>query len=180
MNKHLKLVRDFHDAFSFPLAEKGVQTHLSDMDIIMHQSLLMEEGSEVMKAIKKGEMAEILAGLVELAYSALGAIAMRGEDVTDRPVSWQHDGYVISVMRLLSDKINNCTSGNTDHYSEVYCSCVHLARSFLNADFDKAFQVVHENNMTKLDESGKVIYEYAGKIRKLKPFKAPELSECLY
>jgi hypothetical protein len=51
--------------------------HLSDMDIIMRQALLMEAGSEIFKAIKAGEMAEILAGLIDLSYSALGAIAMR-------------------------------------------------------------------------------------------------------
>lgn len=161
MNKHLKLVREFHGTVSFPQAEHGKHLHLSDMDIVMRQALLMEEGSAVLKAIKAGDMVEILAGLVNLAYCALAGVAVQGDDVTDRPVTWQHDGFVVSIMRILSDKINNCTSGSTDDYSAVYCLCSHLASSFINADFDKAFQMVHDGKMSKQG-------------------KEPDLSECLF
>ncbi len=161
MNKHLKLVREFHDTFSLPQAEHGANARLSDMDIVMRQALLMDEGSAVLKAIKAGDMVEILAGLVNLAYCALGAIAMRGSDVTDRPVTWRHDGFILSIIRILSDRINNCTSGNTDDYSAVYCLCAHLSSSFINADFNKAFQAVHDGKMSK-------------------PATTPDLSECLF
>jgi hypothetical protein len=180
MNKQLKLVREFHDAFSIPQAEHGKNVRLSEMDIIMRQALLMEEGSGLFRAIKAGDMVEILAGMINLAYCALGAVAIQGADVLDRPVSWQHDGFVISLMRLFSDKINNCTSGNPDNYSEVYCLCVYLSRSFINADFDKAFQMVHDSKMSRLDKTGKLISENAEEIRKSKFFKVPDLSDCLY
>ncbi len=161
MNKHLKLVREFNDTFSFPQAEQGVNVRLSDMDIIMRQAVLMEDGSAVLKAIKVGDMVEILAGLVNLAYGALGAIALCGGDVTDRPVTWRHDGFVLSIMRILSDKIDHCSSGNVDDYSEVYCLCAHLSRNFINADFDKALQMIHDGKMSR-------------------SVKVPDLSECLY
>ena len=77
MNKHLKLVREFHDALSFPQAEQGENAHLSEMDIIMRQALLMEDGSELFRAIKAGDMVEILAGMIDLAYCALCAIAIQ-------------------------------------------------------------------------------------------------------
>jgi len=180
MNEHLTLVRAFHDAFSFPQAKHGADEPLSDMDIIMRQALLMEEGAEVFKALAAAGMVAILDGLVDLGYYALGGLAMRGVDIVEQPVSWRHDGYVLSVMRLLSDTINNCATGSAESYSELYCTCVHLARSFLNADFDKAFRMVHESNMSRLDERGRPIHENAWKIRKSKLFKAPDLSECLY
>ncbi len=180
MNKHLKLVREFHDAFSFPQAEHGATAKLSEMDIIMRQALLMDEGSEVLKAIKAGDMVEILASMIDLAYCALGAIAIQGADVLDRPVSWQHDGFVISLMRLFSDKINNCASGSPDNYSEVYCLCVHLSRSFINADFDKAFQMVHDSKMSWLDSCGTLIHENVEEILNSKFFNTPDLSDCLY
>jgi Phosphoribosyl-ATP pyrophosphohydrolase len=180
MNTHLKLVREFHDAFSCPQAEHGASARLSEMDIIMRQALLMEEGSELFRAIKAGDMVEILAGMIDLAYCALGAIAIQGADVLDRPVSWQHDGFVISLMRLFSGKINNCTSGSPDNYSEVYCLCAYLSRSFINADFDKAFQMVHDSKMSTLGKSGKLTNENAEKILKSKFFKTPDLSDCLY
>jgi hypothetical protein len=180
MNKHLKLVREFHDAFSFPQAAHGENVKLSEMAIIIRQALLMEEGSALFRAFKAGDMVEILAGMINLSYCALGAIAIQGADVLERPVSWQHDGFVISLMRLFSDKINNCASGNPDNYSEVYCLCAYLSRSFINADFDKAFQMVHDNKMSQLGKSGKLICENAEEIQKSKFFKTPDLSECLY
>lgn len=180
MNKHLKLVREFHDAFSLSQATHGGNVKLSEMDIIMRQALLMEEGSELFRAIKAGDMVQILAGMINLSYCALGAIAIEGADVLDRPVSWQHDGFVISLMRLFSDKINNCASGSADNYSDVYCLCVYLSRSFINADFDKAFQMVHDNRMSRLDKSGKLSDKNREEIHKSKFFKIPDLSDCLY
>ena len=180
MNKHLKLVREFHDAFSFHQAEHGANRRLPEMDIIMRQALLMEEGRALLKAIKAGDMVEVLAGMINLAYCALGAIAIQGVDVLDQPVSWQHDGFVISLMRLFSDKINNCASGNPDNYAEVYCLCVYLSRSFINADFDKAFRMVHDSKMFRLDKSCKLTDENAEEIPTSKFFKTPDLSDCLY
>ena len=180
MNTHLKLVREFHDAFSFHQAEHGANRRLPEMDIIMRQALLMEEGSALLKAIKAGDMVEILAGMINLAYSALGAIAVQGADVLDRPVSWQHDGFIISLMRLFSNKINNCASGSPENYSEVYCLCVYLSRSFINADFDKTFQMVHDSKMSALDKTGKLICENHEEILRSKFFKTPDLSDCLY
>jgi len=81
MNKHLKLVREFRDAFSLPQAANGENVKLSEMDIIMRQALLMEEGSELFRAIKAGDMVQILAGMINLSYCALGAIAIEGADV---------------------------------------------------------------------------------------------------
>jgi hypothetical protein len=180
MNKHLKLVREFHDEFSIPQAEHGVKMRLSEMAIIMRQALLMEEGSELFKAIKAGDMVEILAGMINLAYCALSAVAIQGADVIDQPVSWQHDGSVISLMRLFSDKINHCASGSPDNYSDVYCLCVYLSRSFINADFDKTFQMVHDSKMSGLDKTGKPICENPEEILRSKFFKTPDLSDCLY
>lgn len=161
MNKHLKLVREFHDTFSLPQAEHGAKERLSDMDIVMRQALLMDEGSAVLKAITAGDMVKILTELVNLAYCALSTIAMRGDDVVDYPVTWRHDGFILSIIRILSDKINNCTSGSTDDYSAVYCLCAHLSSSFINADFNKAFQMIHDCKIAK-------------------EVKEPDLSACLF
>lgn len=149
MNKHLKLVREFNDTFSIQQAEHGANQQLHDLDIVMNQALLMEGGSKVFKAIKTGDMVQILAGLSDLAYSALSAVAMRGDDVTECPITWRYDGLILSVLRELSNKINDCTSGNTEDYSHVYCFCCYLASTFTNADFDKALQLIHDAKMAK-------------------------------
>ncbi len=180
MNEHLKSVREFHDLLIFPQAASGTTLRLSDMDIIQYQALMMEAGSEVLKAIKAGEMAEILLGLVDLAYIALAAIAKQGGDVIEQPISWRLDGFVLSAMQIVSDKINHCTSGDVDKYSAVYCLCFHLARGFVNADFDKAFQCVHQQTLCRLKMSGESFYSDADNLRTSKLKKSPDLSECLY
>jgi hypothetical protein len=78
MNKHLKLVREINDAFSFPQAGHGENVRLSEMDIILRQALLMEEGSLLLRAIKAGEMTEILAGMVNLSCSAWVLLLFKG------------------------------------------------------------------------------------------------------
>lgn len=176
MNKHLQSVREFRDTFTLPQATYGTQGHLSDMDIIMRLAWLMEAGSEVLRALKKGDMAEILARLVGLAYCALGAIAMQGGDVIERPVLWRHDGSVLSVMQLLSDTINRCTSGKIEDYSAIYCACAHLTGSFLNADFDRALQTFHTGLMETCKGHG-VDFDRDGE--SVKGITA-DLSDCLY
>lgn len=180
MNAHLNAVRQFHGALLFQQAEPGATERMTDMDVIRYQALLMEAGSEVLKAIKAGEMSEILLGLVDLAYAALAAIARQGGEVTDQPVTWRLDGYVLSVMQIVSDKISHCTSGEAKDYSAVYCLCVHLARGFVNADFDKAFQRVHQLNMSRVQVSGESLYSDTDKLRSSKLQKSPDLNECLY
>lgn len=160
MNKHLKLIQDLTPSTS--------TAHFSDMDIVKHQALLMQAGSCVFKAIKVGDMVEILLGLMNLATTAIEAISARGGDVEELPVTWRHDGSVISVMRTMSDKINQCSSGTAEDYSAVYCLCMHLTRHFINADFDKAFQTMIDFKTAK---------SAAGK---LESSTAPDLSDCLY
>lgn len=59
MNPHLALIK------TNPSHPKSTQAEsLSEIDIILFQALLMEAGSASFKAMKSGEIAEILAGLV--------------------------------------------------------------------------------------------------------------------
>lgn len=171
MNKHLQLVRDFHAAYSVPQAEFGSEGHLSDMEIITRQALLMDEGAELLNAFKRGDMAHVLAGLVNLAYASLTVVALQGCDVAEASVGWKHDGLVISIMRALSEKIHASSSGKSEDYSALYCLCVQLTRDFLNADFDKAFEVVHDSRLAEIQTH---------RVHPSKHFKTPDLSDCLF
>jgi len=52
MNNHLKLVREFHSAFTLPQAEHGENKSLPEMTIIFRQALLMEEGVGFLERLK--------------------------------------------------------------------------------------------------------------------------------
>lgn len=172
MNKHLQYVRNYRENFSLPQAEFGGPGHMSDMDIVLCQAVLLESGSETFRSLKKGDMSEILGDLAQLAYCALNPVAMQGGDVIERRVFWRHDGSILSVMRLLSDNIHRCSSGLVIDYSTLYCSCKHLACNFLNADFDRAMQLFHEAQMA--DTRGLRSFDQ----RLASP--TADFSECLY
>lgn len=178
MNAHLQLVREFHQRFGIDQPEYPETANLSTMDIVMRQALLMDCASEACKAITSGDLAKILAGLVDLAYNALAAIACQGGDVVNTSVNWRQDGSVLSVVKALSDRVNQCTSGEGVHYSALYNLCVQLARGFVNADFDKAFRLVHGNLMAKA--SGGVSRNYEQRIEHETLPLAPDLSDALY
>lgn len=180
MHKNLQKVRDFHEKFGIEQAEHLETADLSDMDIIMRQALLMDCGSEAFRAITAGDLAKILAGLVDLGYNALAAIACRGDDLMSTSVTWRQDGSVLSVVRVLADKINACTSGETVDYSALYNICEHLARGFVNADFDRAFEIVHDNLMRSPHHIPDSDRDYAQRIANETLPQAPDLSDALY
>lgn len=162
MNPHLSLIK------ASPTHPQSTQAEgLSDIDIILSQALLMEAGSASFKAMKSGEIVEILAGLVALAYYALLALAGQDKNLIDQPASHQ-TYHLLAIMRLLSEEIYQCSSGKAEAYSRLYQSCSHLTTDFLNADFDKSFRTYHEwkktNNPTNPQDSPKTI----------------DLTDCLY
>lgn len=145
---------------------------VSDMDIILSQALLMDAGCVAFKAIKSGEIADILAGLVALAYRALQALAMQDHDIVENQGEGYQQYQMLTIMRQLSDKIHQCSSGEAKQYCELYHLCANLASGFLNADFDKAFQVYHE-----------WLGAYQGfgdKAKKQNILKTLDLTDCLY
>lgn len=172
MNKHLAMVREFHAAYQVPQPEFGQIEQLSDMDIIFGQALLMEEASRLFYAFKDGELADILAGLVNLGYAALTVIALEGKDAGKTEISWPHDGRVISIMQRVTEQIKQCAAGKHSAYSDMYGLSAQLARDFLNADFDKAFQAVHDSRMKTLAQREQDVGPMT--------FITPDLSDSLF
>lgn len=181
MHKHLQQVHDFHQRVGIAQPDYPHTAHLSDMDIVMHQALLMDRGSATFKAITSGDLAKILAGLVDLAYSALAPIACKGDDIVASSVTWRQDGSVVSVVKVLCDKISLCSSGETCHYSALYTICAQLAGGFINADFDKAFQMLHQHLMQQpIPGFSQPDQDYASRLTRASRPSPPDLSETLY
>lgn len=170
MNKHLILVREFHQKYGIKQPERQESIHLSDSEIVMRQSLLLQCGSDTCLAIARGDLEKILAGLVDLAYNALAAIALSGGDVVTVQVNWRQDGSVLSLAKIVSEKINACSTGDIAGYSGLYTLCQHVCKFFLNADFDTAFQIVHNSLLAQQSQhAGSETLD-----------KAPDLSEAFY
>lgn len=179
MNKHLQLVRDFNEHAGIKQPNFSETAHLSDMDIVMYQALLMDQGSTTFKAITSGDLANILAGLIDLAYTALAPIACRGDEVIATSVVWHQDGSVLSILKVLCDKIGDCSRGDTVAYSALYNISEQLAKGFINADFDKAFEIVHRHLMQQ-PQASEPDQNYTARIARARLPSPPDLSEALY
>jgi hypothetical protein len=144
MHHHLKLVRDFHDALGIPQAAFGQTIPLSDDEIILRQALLFACASETFNGLAADEPSKIQSGLVDLAFNALAAIANSGDNVITVSSKWRQDGSSLTVVRLLTEKIQQCASGDTLHYSALYQLCTQLVENLLQTDFDRALQKLQQ------------------------------------
>lgn len=146
MNNYLDMVAILRNDPEF---SERIDSDITEMDIIFSQALLMDAGSATFKAIKAGELAEILAGLVVLAYSALEVLAVVNKPVEQYPVEVSSDYLMITIMRRLSQKIAACASGDVKDYYALFLYCAHLATDFINADFNNAVRFYHEWRITQ-------------------------------
>jgi hypothetical protein len=172
MHHNLALVKAFQTSSQ---AVTNETPHVSEMDIILFQALLMEAGSATFKAMKSGELEGILAGVIALAYTSLQAFAAQDKELGENQDGFHQEYQLCPIMRQLSDKIQHCSSGQAEHYAELYHLCAYLTSSFLNADFDKAFQAYHEWHGTYKDKAGETA-KMPGLI-KVKPLG---LIDCFY
>ena len=62
--------------------------------------------------------------------------------------------------------------------SDLVYVCYQYAAN-MNWDLDEALRLVHESNMSKLDEDGKPIYRDDGKVLKSKNYKPPTLTDLI-
>ncbi len=146
------------------------KTALNDMEIIQFQALLMDNGADLLRAFKQGDMAVVLAALVNLAYSSVSAAVLAGarDQMPAVSVDWRHDGLIVSIMRSLSHHIDACCSGKVEDYAALHELCRRLVRDFLNADFEKAFQRIHAAHLQDRH------------VAIAQPINMPDLSDCLF
>lgn len=167
-NQQIALVEQWFQSIGKLL--DNAQGALSDMEIIQFQALLMDNGANLLRAFKQGDMAVVLAGLVNLAYSSVTAAVLAGarEDMPSASANWRHDGLIISIMRSLSHHIDACSSGKVEDYAALNELCKRLVRDFLNADFEKAFQQVHQTHLENRH------------VPVAQPVNMPDMSDCLF
>ena len=184
INKHLAMVRAFHEAFNYTQAE-----HETSGLIVMpnktrfgRMSFIAEELAEILGAIASGDRVEQLDGAVDLAYFALGTLAIIGCNVSGGITSGRDQplqalvGATNRVLRTLSFYEEDDTRRDlSEALSFLYLCSVNFADRFVGADFDAAFEEVQRSNMSKLGEYGEPVYNGAGKICKGPNFSEPVL-----
>ncbi len=168
LTNHLELIRQSRAKQNLALDEsKGY----SSMEIIDKQSLLMAAGGMTFKALNTGEMVDILAGLTHLAYLSAEALVCSGREIAVLPPPGYQAYEMLTIMQMLSEKIHFCSSGKTECYIDLYHCCAALAANFLNADFEKAFAMLHQWRLNGKTQPALTICDCA---------MFPDLTDCLY
>ncbi len=195
INRHLAMVRKFHDAFGY---EQDVGT-LTRKQFYSRPSFIAEEMAEYLRDRASDKRVGQLDAMCDLAYFALGTLAILGEDVVEEELCGQ-ENLNIAFLRLMDSHFNLIIVEDAPLYDDVSvfnhfrdsstealiftCSAVYLrcmieAEEVIDADFNGAFAEVQRSNMSKLGLDGKPIYDDAGKIRKGPRFSEPELERFL-
>ncbi len=170
MNDNFQLVADFHRLSQKNYAADA-ETSMSDMTIIEQEAILMEETGALFHALKLGDLSCILAGLVNLSYASLYSLVLTGQPVAEKKHHHPYDGQVLSIAKNISQHVNDCLSGQAEDYYKLYCLCKELAKDFLNADFDSAFKLVHDNRMSFYKDNPTYPHYHVN---------SPDLSDCLF
>ena len=86
-------------------------------------------------------------------------------------------------MRLLSEEFNEvCSSETLENLLKELRDLLYVTYSYaitFGWDLDKAVRRVHASNISKLDETGKFVLRYDGKVLKGDQFKEPDLSDLV-
>ena len=172
MTNHLELVKSLKNIASVTTTPKS---QLNEMEIIGLQALLMQSGSATFRAINSGEIANILTGLVSMAYTAMEALSAMGKKKIEGNREATQAYQMPAIMRLLSEKIDQCASGDASSYCELYHLCEDFSSGFLNADFDKAFRCYHEWRKANPELTDICFKTETGCL-----INAPDLTDCLY
>lgn len=197
MNKQLKMVRDFHTAFNYVQAPADCEEllHMSDKVRFARMSFINEEFAELLLERAKSSKVGQLDAVVDLAYFALGTLAIIGSEVLEPelayavPVSDQEEHPFLLLINCLGDLnlslgfMEMVEEGDQDEaflsvvqqLSNIYRCCMHYAEEQINCDFYGAFDEVQRSNMSKLGADGLPIYNEAGKIQKGEEYSPPEL-----
>lgn len=110
-----------------------------------------------------------------------------GLEVKDKPDNPDRD-LILLRMRLLAEELRELRTalarGNTvevlDALTDLQYVLLGAVLSFgLKDVFHESFDIVHESNMSKLDENGKPIHREDGKVLKGPNFVEPNLEELI-
>lgn len=168
LTNHIELLRQCRIKANHALAENN---GYNSMGIIDNQSFLMAAGGMTFKALNTGEIADILTGLTHMAYLAAEALVCTGENIPIQSPPGYQAYQMLPIMQMLSEKISHCSSGKAESYIDLYHCCSALAANFLNADFDKAFAMVHQWRLDAENIPALTICDWG---------IFPDLADCLY
>lgn len=180
------LVREFHETFRAAVAEEpSITTGFEEL----RANLIIEEAAETLLAIMSSDEVEFVDGLGDLDYVVEGAAITFGIDINenlDYAISLHdHDKYyelighlVLGVRHLVQDltaedylyanRLEHVRAGLTAIKAVVWSIAKQGA-----IPLDKVIEIIHESNMSKLDENGQVILREDGKILKGPNFFTP-------
>jgi len=186
MHQCLDKVRQFHGVFNYEQADESAPESLTAQQVLLRTSFIYEELSETLSAMSEANEIEVLDGLTDICYFALGTLACMGEKLDSHAWSYVipgRDDCTLSAC-LSAAVAEACTSMiRGDECVTALTNLAYLCKSIivdvLRVDFYAAFDEVHESNMSKVGADGKPVMLSNGKIGKSDLYVKPNLRKVL-
>jgi len=163
-------VKDFHHAFSHPIADKFDAKIFKDNTLMEFRlSLINEEIKELTQAVKDHDDIEILDACADIMYVILGFCVVLGIELYDvaRADAYlmhgcdnmtctceKHDMEIIgSIDKYYNELVVSVSESDIENVKCKFKNILYSVYRFslkLNTDLDDVFNDVHESNMSKL------------------------------
>jgi predicted HAD superfamily Cof-like phosphohydrolase len=147
MNKSLQMVKEFHDMFEHPIGKNS--SHKEPLEIRqLRIKLLFEELSELVEA------SDCKATFIELLIETIYNMSIENDPNLKGLINYTND--IKDILNLTDIKDGD----NVDKIEELDALCDiqyvlngKILTAGLQNIFDREYQVVHENNMTKAHDT---------------------------
>ena len=180
------LVREFHETFRAAVAnEPSITTGFEEL----RAKLIIEEAAETLLAIMSSDEVEFADGLGDLDYVIEGAAITFGIDLTetfDYALSLHQNtpyyeliGHLVLGVRHVAQDLTVKNFLYSNRLGYVKASLINLKAVVWTIakqggiPLEEVIKVIHESNMSKLDEDGHPIFREDGKILKGPNFFTP-------
>lgn len=141
-------IGEFH--YKFMLPSFGSFDIMPDSLVGFRERFLVEEATETIKAIRRGDYPEVLDGLIDLAYIALGTLFLMGAKRQELMI--RRAKYTIQIINALEDGIK-LNHDSAQYLIDLAYGCRDIAIS-LGYNFDEGWRRVHYCNMQKVKGDG--------------------------
>ncbi|MFS0884935.1 hypothetical protein [Aeromicrobium sp. 179-A 4D2 NHS] len=185
---------DFHRTFGHPINERLLETST----IELRRSLIAEEISELLTAIRDVDLVEVADALTDIIYIAEGTAVAYGrtinpafhqfvpvEDTIGFPNSDVTGALLSHMDHLYGEYVTAALAGGAargavaDTLEQIVDLCLCAGARF-GFDMDALFTEVHRSNMAKVGPDGQVIRREDGKVLKPEGWTAPDIESVLW
>lgn len=178
MKHEMELVKQNHLLFGVPVRDT-FDPRVPQDEIRLRHRLVREESDETIEALLTLNLVQIADGLCDIMVVTAGTNVQLGTEPTSHHFAQAakellEDARLVAIQGLTLRQPMDIAIGTV--MLEIVCKGI---AGCLNLPYTELFTEVHTNNMGKVGEDGKPIFDKGGKFLKPAGWKPPRIREIL-